>query len=186
MSDPPAAAEVADTTLVCAPSGPDGAGGALCRELLSGSTGTVVWVTYTRIATECLDAYRDAAATNLVVVAAGRASERAVAAPDGVSVEYVPTPNDTTALGVTMSQLVARHETVTVCFDSLTELLEHISVEQAYEFLHVLTRQLHAADAAAHVHLDPTAHDRQTVALLTSLFDVAVEPREDGWKACTR
>ena len=45
---------------------------------------------------------------------------------------------------------------------------------------------LYAADARAHYHVDPAAHDEMQVAGITSLFDAAVEVREDGISVQTR
>jgi hypothetical protein len=67
-----------------------------------------------------------------------------------------------------------------VCFDSLTAMLQYVDVETAYEFLHAITGQLYAADARAHFHIDPTAHDRTTVDSIASLFDAVVEFGADG------
>jgi hypothetical protein len=54
-------------------------------------------------------------------------------------------------------------------------MLQYVEVETAYEFLHAITGQLYAADARAHFHIDPTAHDRMTVDSIASLFDAVVE-----------
>jgi hypothetical protein len=53
-------------------------------------------------------------------------------------------------------------------------MLQYVDVETAYEFLHTITGQLYAADARAHFHVDPTAHDAETVDAIASLFDAVV------------
>jgi ABC-type nickel/cobalt efflux system permease component RcnA len=53
-------------------------------------------------------------------------------------------------------------------------MLQYVDFETAYEFLHAVTGQVHAADARAHFHIDPDAHDRQHVEAITSLFDARV------------
>jgi hypothetical protein len=58
-------------------------------------------------------------------------------------------------------------------------MLQYVELETAYEFLHAITGQLYAADARAHFHVDPSAHDSQTVDSITSLFDAVVE-LDDG------
>jgi hypothetical protein len=53
-------------------------------------------------------------------------------------------------------------------------MFQYVDVETAYEFLHAITGQLYAAAARAHFHIDPTAHDQQTVDSVASLFDAVV------------
>lgn len=175
----------ARTTLVCAPSMGTGSG---CRELLSAADddSTVLWVSYTRPPSACVEAYRAAYDTDadLAVIAVGDMATESP--PDAVTVETVSTPDDLTGLGITLSQMLSARDDVVVCFDSLTVLLQYVDRETAYEFLNAVTGHLYAADASAHFHLDPTAHDRRTVDALASLFD-AIAEREDGeWSVRTR
>lgn len=67
--------------------------------------------------------------------------------------------------------------TTTVCFDSLTELLKATGVEAAFKFLVILRQRLIDVDAVAHFHLDPTAHNDQTIAQLREVFDTVVDPK---------
>mgnify|MGYP000591950780 CR=1 FL=1 len=105
---------------------------------------------------------------------------------DDVTVKSVSTPDDLTGLGITLSQALSTHEDAVVCFDSLTVLLQYVDTETAYEFLNALTGHLYAADARAHFHLDPAAHDTQTVDALASLFDAIVEAEGEAWSARRR
>ncbi|MFC7196871.1 hypothetical protein ACFQL4_23180 [Halosimplex aquaticum] len=96
--------------------------------------------------------------------------------PDGVTVEHVSSPSDLTGLGIAISELLSEWEDAPrVCVDSLTAMLQYVEAETAYEFLHAITGQLYAANARAHFHIDPSAHDRTTVDSIASLFDAVVK-----------
>lgn len=74
-------------------------------------------------------------------------------------------------------------ETVVLCFNSLTPLLEDIGRERTFQFLDSLTDALADANAVAHFHMDPDEHDSQTVLALTTLFDAVLEsPDGEEWE----
>jgi KaiC/GvpD/RAD55 family RecA-like ATPase len=171
--------DTATTTLVCVPSmGTE----SRCADLLAaaGDDSTVLWVSFTRPPSACVEAYRAGYDTDaeLSVIAVGDTAP-ADATPASVTVETVSTPDDLTGLGITLSQALSAHDDVVVCFDSLTVLLQYVDRETAYEFLNAVTGHLYATDATAHFHLDPAALDTETIDALASLFD-AVAEREDG------
>jgi hypothetical protein len=99
--------------------------------------------------------------------------------PDDVdtTVDRVPSPENLTRLGVrTTNRLEALNEEVTgsdvaVCFDSVTALLQYVDVDQAFKFLHVLTDRCSENGVRAHFHMDPGAHDEETIETLRTLFD---------------
>lgn len=159
-----------------------------CVDLLSatGPETTVLWVTYSRPPSVCVDIFRTADARgSLSVIAVGDMPTETVAADD-VTVTSVSTPDDLTGLGITLSQALSTHENAVVCFDSLTVLLQYVDVERAYEFLNALTGQLYAAEGRAHFHINPAAHDTQTVDALASLFDAIAECEDGDWSARRR
>lgn len=113
--------------------------------------------------------------------------------PEGthVSIRAIKDARNLTQLGVEvtrgLSELADDDRQVAVCFDSVTTLLEANSRDRAFRFLHVLTGQVAGAEAIAHYHLDPTAHDEQTVNTLKSLFDAIIERTEEGeWRVQMR
>jgi|APHM01.1.fsa_nt_gi hypothetical protein len=126
---------------------------------------------------------------NARLVAAGRAAAAVEASDIDHGVETVP-PADLTAVGVRTTELLDRWSTTdrqsVVCLDSVTDVLQHVSFETAFRFLHVFTNQLAAVDAVGHVHLDPTAHDDRTVQRVMELFDAVVEHDDDGVEVRTR
>lgn len=178
---------------------------ATCTDLLhrhpSGDE-NLLWVTYTRGPDEVLQSWRrhsDATPANLGVVSVGdtmrsaAAASAAVLGPDATGpdeantgapdpVEAVENPSDLTGLGITVGQFLEAWGTDTptsLCFDSVTALLQYVEFQTAYRFLHVLTGRVSTAGAVGHFHIDPGAHDDQTVATLRTLFD-AVVTIEDG------
>ena len=107
----------------------------------------------------------------------------------GCAVSVVESPDDLTGLGITVGGHLKRWEDAgptLVTVDSLTVLLQYVDLKRAFRFLHVLVNRVKAAGAAGHYHMDPAAHDEQTVATLASVFD-AVARHEDGeWTFTTR
>ena len=100
------------------------------------------------------------------------------------AVATVESPTDLTGLGIKVGSYLENYgssDTI-VTYDSLTMLLQYVKLERAFRFLHVLTNRVQDADAVAHYHMDPKAHDEQVMATLSSLFD-AVAKFEDGeWR----
>lgn len=105
--------------------------------------------------------------------------------PAGVSVERVSSPNDLTALGIRVAdhldQWGERGVRPSLCFDSLTVLLQYVDVETAYRFVHVLTTRIANTDARAHFHLDPRTLDERELPTLESVFSTVARRDGDGW-----
>ncbi len=138
-----------------------------------------------------LDSSTDHAHEHVGLVAIGQAAVRIGSMPgrDRITVERIVEPADLTEVGITISELLSNwadngNRTV-ACFDSITDLLGHVSIETAFEFLHVLTRRLDAFGATAHYHLAPAAHNDRTVERLKPLFD-AIVTVDDGIEVRTR
>jgi len=106
--------------------------------------------------------------------------------PDAVTVEYLSSPGDLTGIGMIISKYLERwHEhgqSMSVCFDSLTTLLQYSESRSVYRFLHLITTRLSGADARSHFHLDPATQDEQTASTITSTFQaVARHDEGEGW-----
>jgi hypothetical protein len=104
------------------------------------------------------------------------------------SANAVENPGDLTGTGIEFSELLSElsdgagpGEQISVCFDSVTALLQYADLQRAFRFLHVVTGRVRNADARCYYQLNPTAHDQQAMATLTGLFDVIVERGDDGW-----
>lgn len=159
----------------------------------------VVGVTYAKSAEKWLAQYKEhhEDPERMSVISVGEQS-RSTAAASGPSspslpgiprVETVGSPSDLTELGIRLSTVIKEHEMdkwddgvtdLALCYDSVTSLLQFVEPRRAFRFLHVMTNRLASAGVTAHYHLDPEAHDRQTVATIKSLFDTIVEVGEDG------
>lgn len=203
-SDPstdPLRVESGETVLVLSP-GMDGAMDEACGALLGGGEPDAtdyLAVSMSQGPEARLQHWRQHVAAELPaktgVVCTGDLARRSTAATDGgnpvrfpgqnVQVVSVSTPGDLTGLGMRISDCLSAWaddgNRVVVCVDSLTTLLQYVDTSRAFQFLHMLLARFAAADAAAHVHMDPNAHDEQTVATLGSLFDVVVRRLDDGW-----
>lgn len=178
------------------------AGEERCLDLFvpSDPTGTrLLGVSYTRTADRWLDLLREHVErppSDLAVVSVGTTTRSAAAASgdarraNGV-VQTVESPDDLTGLGITLGQQLSAwtetsDEPVTVCFDSLTVLLQYVDLQRAFRFLHVLSGRVESMGVNAHYHLDPDAVDEQTVATLTSLFEAVLRYEDGEWQAHRR
>ena len=120
------------------------------------------------------------------VAADGTAS---VPDPDGpaVSTTTVSDPSDLTGIGIKVNQCLSAWEDdevpTVVCFDSVTTLLQYVDTRRAFRFLHVLSRRVRSVDGVAHYHVDPGAHDEQTLATIEGVFsDVyRYDEETDSW-----
>lgn len=106
-----------------------------------------------------------------------------------VTVEHV-SATDLTGLGIRVQQAVSDAEDegadVAVCFDSLTPLLMYVDVPLVFRFMRTLNAYFSHAHATVHYHLDPGAHDSQTVSVLKAAVDALVTVDEDGSVAVRR
>ena len=188
------------SALLLSPSLSGDADGA-CAELMcpaDPSSQNVLWVAYAGSPDAQLDRFRETTTqqpTNVGIVSV-EDSTRSVAASNGDGgfgagpVDTVSNPNDLTGVGISITEFLRRwmdnDARTVVCFDSLTAMLQYADVETAYEFLHVVVSRVYATDAVAHFHMDPGAHDRRTVAQVSSLMDAVIELDDDGASVRTR
>ncbi|SDL96772.1 hypothetical protein SAMN04487949_0341 [Halogranum gelatinilyticum] len=147
----------------------------------------LLWVSYTKSPDAQLRRWREhghGQPANLGIVSVGESTRSAAASAGGGGstagpVESVASPNDLTGLGIRLNEYLHRWDgndcQTRVCFDSLTAMLQYVDIETAYEFLHILTGRLYGVDAVAHFHMDPSAHDEQTVERIASLCDAVVD-----------
>lgn len=108
--------------------------------------------------------------TNATVIHVGRICRGTSSAPSGspLRVESVGDPTDLDTLGTMIADILAEQESTMLCFDSITELLEHVELEEAFRFFHLLTTEVKSASAVAHYHMD--GDDEQTWRTLEPLF----------------
>jgi len=174
------------------------------------ATARVLAVTYSRTPDEWAADWRThvgALPGDLGIVAVGEATRSMAAtgttqgtatarnAPGGQRVlRSVGSPADLTGVGMGISERLADWEDGSepgrsrpvVSFGSLSVLLDHVPLDRAFQFLHVLSGRVARTGAVGYYYLDPAAHDSQTVATLTVLFDAVVEHTDEGWAIKTR
>jgi len=148
----------------------------------------VLAVTYTETPSEFVGRWDEVTAASPArggVVAVGE-SEQSIDDP-AWAVRTVENPSDLTGVGIELSELLSGmasaagdDEHIAVCFNSITSLLQYADVQRAFRFLHVVTGRVKTVGGVGHYHLDPEAHDRQTLATLKGLFDAVVEVDDDG------
>ena len=164
-----------DTTNILLEEPPLGEGRDVCTSLLVGDVAeaNVLFVSFTRAASDCVAQLDDESVDSIGVITVGDSSS--AVDDEGVVTDTVSTPSDLTGLGISIGKMLSRWDTpVFVCFESLTSMLQYVDIQTAYEFLHAITGQIHAAGARAHFHIDPSAHDSKDVAGILSLFDAKV------------
>ena len=184
---PPAEGSNAENVLILS-SGADGRSDRTCAEHLhvpGQQAEAVIFVTMTDSPDQRVQVLRSHAQrppARVGVVCAGEA-RRGGGSPQGVAVRTVENPADLARLGVGISDALSswsdQHPT-TVCFHSLTALLQFVELSRVFRFLYTLGGRVASSGARAHYHLDPEAHDQQAVATLRPLFDSVLEVDEDG------
>jgi hypothetical protein len=93
--------------------------------------------------------------------------------PDAIS-----DPADLARLGICASEYLESwdgddRETV-VFLDSLTQLLDHVSLDRAFKFLQVLTARVESVGGRGYYLVDASAHDDASLVALRELVDAAV------------
>jgi hypothetical protein len=117
-----------------------------------------------------LPAADDAAGDDVVLVAPVDAES-----VGDVPVYTVAGPDDLTGYGVALTRVLEDiDDPLMIRLDSLTALLQHVSTDAAFRFIHVLCGRVDRETAVLVATVDPDAHDDQTVATITQPFDVAV------------
>jgi hypothetical protein len=166
------------------------AGSDACTRLLAQTPAaetSVLSITYTRSPAEVVERYREAAGDDPVrggIVTVGEADPSVDSS--AWAARGIENPGDLTGIGIELSELLsgianaAEDGHIAVCFDSLTSLLQYADLQRAFRFLHVVTGRVKTVGGVGHYHIDPEAHDQQTLATLKGLFDAVVEVEDDG------
>lgn len=174
----------------------------VCLDLLSQESPqreNVLWVTFTRSPDGCVQDWLGHVGerpANLRFVSVGETVRSAASSspvqetPADAVIETLSNPGDLTGLGIKISEVLQQWQNdgnrTVACFHSLTALLQYADVQTVYKFLHVLTGRFATAGVTAHFHLDPAAHDDQTINTLKSLFDAVAEFDDGEWSIRTR
>jgi hypothetical protein len=177
--------------LVFAPAMSDAKDG-LCHDLLGRTPPAsldVLQVSYTRPPDRLVELWRerhdDLPANYRVVDVGARARAPGQAEGDRTPASVTVTRanlNDLTGLAMewrnAFNEFARTDNDLAVCLDSITAMLQYVTVEEAYRFVHMATGQIHELAGQAHFHLDPNAHDDQTISTMKTAFDGLREPDE--------
>ncbi|MXR50628.1 hypothetical protein GRX03_03255 [Halovenus sp. WSH3] len=168
-----------------------GQGSDVCLDLLTQSAPSetnILAVTYTDTPEEWVENWLAHASVSPVrggIVSIGQA-DTDIDDPSW-AVKTVENPSDLTGIGIELSELLSGmataaddDEQIAVCFDGITSLLQYADLQRAFRFLHVVTGRVKTVGGIGHFHLDPDAHDPQTLATLKGLFDAVIEVDDDG------
>ncbi|GAA0518917.1 hypothetical protein GCM10008992_18660 [Halorubrum aquaticum] len=103
-----------------------------------------------------------------------------------ISVRGLPEDADLHDVGFAIaSQLGAwkdTDETTVLCLHSVTRLLAAYETDRVIALITALNRLCERLGVIAHSHVDPDAHDEETVATLRPLYDTVIEHTPaDGW-----
>lgn len=193
--DTPAFSALADATnvLVLAPLR-GRASTSLCVESLTGlPADSVVYVTLMHSVENRLEATREFAVespSRMAVIRVGsgdRPREKSTLStadgPTELVVRGVDDPSDLTRLGIAITRCLSEwddNRETAVCIHSLTELLQYVTQERLFRFVHILQAKLESAGAVAHFHMDPSSHSLETVSVFRPLFDCVLEIDADG------
>lgn len=180
----PDALSDASNVLLLTPPDPDAAGRCV-RRLTPPTTEAALGVTYTQSPTDWLVRWRTESDVDRgAVVAVGEVGgSDTPQLPEGWRGERVTAPADLSGTGIALTNALADLEPLgptAVCFDSVTALLQYAEVQSVFRFLHAVTGRVSNTDAVAHYHLDPAAHDDQTVATVRTLFDAVAQADARG------
>ena len=178
----------AETVLLLSPGSTDECDRACARQLhLPESEGeAVIFVTLTETPDQrvrVLKRHAERPPNRLSVICTSESRRGGALGQQGIAIRTVENPDDLARLGVGISDALsdwADDHPTTVCFHSLTALLQFVDLSRVFRFVYTLSGRVAASGAHAHFHLDPDAHDDQTVATLRPLFDEVLRVDGDG------
>lgn len=98
--------------------------------------------------------------------------------PNGAALDFVPASSNLAELGITINDCIAGWDEegrqITLCFDSLTHLLNEGKIEKVFQFLSILSARIRSVDGVAHYHLDPNQFSEEAIGTLRPLFDAVI------------
>lgn len=184
--DSDTAADQAATVLLLAPEVGSTAG-VLSAAALDGGRqpDRAVAVTVTGTAESWLDGWerRGGPSTAITCVDVDGATRSAASESDrttpGAEIERVTDPAALEELGRTVSDVLQRAddegESVALFVHTLDDLLAHVDEATAFKFVYTLGEVVRRVDGVAYFHLDPDAHDPETVETFSVVCDRVVE-----------
>jgi KaiC/GvpD/RAD55 family RecA-like ATPase len=147
----------------------------------------VIAITTNRSAVDVIEEIRTAVETVSPARLAGIDCRGGTDAPDEAADRQwyrygVEAPNDVTGMGVGITNSFERLRTagadrIRLGLDSLSAMVAYADPETVFKFCHVLTSRIDSAGYLGVFTIDVTAHDDQTVQVVTQPFDGLIEVR---------
>lgn len=175
----------ADSSVLCLASRFQSDTSAVCSELLTPEEdvqSNILAVTVSRPANQWLAAWDRASETTpangAIIDVTSQPSDDMTAGT--FSIETVDVPPDLTAIAIRLFEYIdawpagSSYQT-SICFHSLTPLLQYKSTQRVSKFVHKLTDEIDDRDASIHYHMDPAAHKSATIETYASMVDAVVE-----------
>ena len=108
---------------------------------------------------------------------------QSVSAPDAIWSRQISDSSDVLALGTHINRLLsgtADTRDIGVCFQSVSTLLDVVRFQDGFRFLHLLLNLLETHGVRGHFHIRADAHDPESIATVSELFDSVVERRTES------
>jgi hypothetical protein len=102
---------------------------------------------------------------------------------EGIQVDNLSDSTDIQRMGLAINKYLSQWDgdgETALCFHSLSALLETVEPQTVFRFLNVLLGRVRSGNVRAHYHIDPVAHDDQTLETYRPLFDERIRVEEDG------
>lgn len=181
LPDPAVESVAAGTSLLI--SGPSMTGKrALSLRLLAESHGVDVAVSSNRSARRLLDEFDRIGGDDLWVVDCSGASGKS-SMDDERQVKYVNSPGDLTGIGIGIAKCTRQlgpraDDGLALSLLSLSTMLRYADERRVFNFLHVITGRVSAANYLGVATIDPSTHDDRIENVIRSQFDGVVELRD--------
>lgn len=100
-------------------------------------------------------------------------------------------PGNLTKIGVELTNSLDAwrrndHKTM-VCIHSITALMQYVEVKSVFKFLHEVKNAIDRSNGVAHYHMDPYAHDEETIGKVKQIFDTVIRiDVEENWHVTNR
>ncbi len=110
---------------------------------------------------------------------------------DEITCDHLTDPSNLTQIGInltsTLSDWEATQNQTMICIHSISSLLQYVPLNRVFQFLHKITLEVDQTNAVAHYHMDPSAHEPETIGKLRQLFDSVVRiDKNENWQVVTR
>ncbi|MFP9193931.1 hypothetical protein ACLI4Q_20210 [Natrialbaceae archaeon A-CW1-1] len=119
---------------------------------------------------------------NLGIISVGESMRSTAAGPSTIEMQNTSvstvSEKDITGISIALNEYINRWKNEpqpVLWFDSVTPLEKSVGLETTFRFLHLVTGSVQWSNIDGFYHMDPSAHDEQTIHSIMHLFDNVVE-----------